>query len=404
MNPLLNPVEKQSVTKVTAYFWGPVLFAFGSLITLGWLDNARGPIYALILEDLSLSHLQGSMFFALASLVAVLANFLVPIMLSRMSSVRTLLVGVLFMLGFIVGLAFSSDFLRLMLAASFFGMALGIVMVTINIVIEDFVPQARQRSILSLMHSLYGLAAFLAPVILGYILNWPLPWYHSFLPVLWFAIPLLLYGLWQDLALGKKSKANGEGLIRPISLSLEDRSRKRLIIFWSLILACYVSSELYFSTRMVVLFQEGLSFNFDQARRVLSYFFLGLFVGRVLNGFLPAKISGKFILRVSLVVSVLWLGLCILFKPEWVWWIGLLMSPCFPVALSEMSAQSTTEFKRISALCIAWSSFGVVWMHMLAGAVADRWGLEASMKLPLLFLLMAMVLSFGFWPKLQRRL
>lgn len=378
------------------------MLAFGSLVLLGWQDNARGPLYPMILEGLKLNHFKGGMFFAVASFVAVLANFLVPVLLKKMSSLRTLLVGIAFMIGFSFGFSFSQGFWTLILSAVSFGMSLGIVMVTINIVIEDFVPPLRQRALFSIMHSLYGLSAFLAPVLVGYILDWPLSWEQAFLPVLFISIPLLFYGIWQELRLKQRLKQTGESVVRLTTPALAPSERKHILIFWSLILACYVSSELYFSTRLAVIYQEGFSVSVELSRRLLSFFFLGLFVGRVFNSFVPVRIPGRWIIFSSLLSSTVWILLCISFEPKWIWFVGFLMAPVFPVAMSEISSQSKTEFKKISSLCIAGSSFVVVWMHMMAGGVADIWGLHASLYIPVGFLLIALIAILGFWPKLLK--
>lgn len=415
MNHVDIPPSKRSVTKTSSIIWGPVLLAFLSLVTLGWLDNARGPLYPQIIEGLSLTHVQGGLFFALASLVSVLANFLVPHLLRIMSSVNVLLLGLSFMVSFVFLFSVVGHYSTLLLAAILFGMAMGTVMVTINIVIEEFVPPQQQRSFLSFMHSLYGLSAFLSPVLIGVILSWPIKWSHAFLPVLFVSLPLMGFGALQSLKIRhrKISPASvntatpqdsvqlekAAGVVEVVKTKLNIPERRSLIVFWSVLLALYVSSELYFSTRITILFQEGLGYDLSAARKFLSFFFLGLFLGRVLNSVLPVRIQGRQIIFASLLCSFLWSCLCLMFFPAWIWWIGFLMAPVYPVAVSEIAQQSKGEFKKISAICIATSSFFVVIMHMLAGATADILGLQSSMYIPVVFLFLALVLVFKTWPK-----
>ena len=402
MNTVDIPSPKQSVTVSSAIFWGPVLLAFFSLITLGWLDNARGPLYPQILEGLSLSHVQGGAFFAVASFMAVIANFLVPTLLKYFSSVSTLLIGLVCTMIFVVGLSFSTCFEILIGAAVFFGLALGIIMVTINIVIEEFVPKSKQRSFLSVMHSLYGLAAFLSPLLIGYILAWPIKWSNAFLPILFVSVPLFIFGVWQCLRV-KKGQVPSAGVVSEVGLSadLMVTHKKEVLIFWSLFLACYVSSELYFSTRLTILYQEGLGQNLELSRKFLSFFFLGLFVGRVINSVLPVKVSGKSIIMLSLLTSLIWLIFCIVFEPTWIWFMGFLMAPVYPVTVSEIAKQAGHEFKKISAMASAVSSFVVVIMHMLAGVIADEWGLKNSMYIPVCFLILGLGLVVTNWPRLD---
>lgn len=428
MNRVDIPPAKQSVTASSSILWGPVLLAFLSLITLGWLDNARGPLYPLILEGLSLNHVQGGAFFAVASFVAVLANFLVPALLRRMSSVSALLMGLTCMMIFVLGLSQTQSFTMLILSAVFFGLALGVVMVTINIVVEESVPKENQRSFLSVMHSLYGLAAFLSPILIGYILAWPVSWSYAFLPVLFVSVPLFIFGCVQKSRLrrggrlesslqnsiacaGAKAESgllNSKYFTSEVSEPKKDHrdgsldsefDSKSVLVFWSLLLACYVSSELYFSTRMTILYQEGLGQSLEGARQFLSYFFLGLFMGRVINSILPVKIEGKGILVASFVCSILWMIFCVAFQPTWIWLMGFFMAPVYPVAVSEIAKQAGGDFKRLSSVAIAVSSFVVVLMHMLVGVVSDGWGLKMSMYIPVGFLVLGLGLVVTNWPQ-----
>lgn len=394
MNHIQSPIEKQSVTPRDVIFWGPVFFAFISLIILGWADNARGPIYPYILPGLNLSHFQGSLFFATASLVSVLGNFLVPHLLKKISPVSTLCLGLLCVLGFSLGLYFSNSLFKLLLSAISFGLALGTIMVTINIVIDESVPVVKRRKFLLGLHSLYGLSAFMAPITVSYFFkHFQFNWSEVFLPLAIICLPLMGLGF----IIHRKYRFKLNPHISELSLT-NHKVPAKIIVFWSMALACYVSSELYFSTRIPILYSEFLNYPVTQASVPLSYFFIGLFLGRLINSFLPSSWSGRFILFGSFLISCLWVLISVLVFPQGMWVVGFLMSPCYPVIISEISLQVGGHFKKVSALCIAWSSLAVVGMHIAAGLIADHWGLRSSLYLPFVLLGLVPLTLVFFWP------
>src|SRR5690606_32690037 len=128
----------------------------------------------------------------------------------------------------------------LLLSAVSFGLALGTIMVTINIVIDESVPVFRRRQFLLGLHSLYGLSAFMAPIGVAYFFNhYQFTWSEVFLPLAAICIPLILIGAVIHRAYRNKLNPHISGL----SL-IDNKVPKKIIVFWSLALACYVSSEL----------------------------------------------------------------------------------------------------------------------------------------------------------------
>ncbi len=373
-----------------------VIFAFGCLMSLGWLDNARGPIYPFIIEDLMLSHSQGSAFFAVASLTAVLANFSVPFLLKIMSSKTLLFFGALTLALFPVLMSYTVSYFALLFSAVTFGWSLGIVAVTQNLVIEESVPLHRKRFFLSMLHSTYGLSALLAPILIGFILSVGISWQNSLLYSLFFIVPVLIVGLISANLVPEKVKNNQK--VPDLSQQFKTNFNKKILLFWGVTLAFYVSSELFFTTRIVVLLKETQLISHDKANLSLALFFLGLFLGRLLISFTPSKVSGRFMLNLSFCSTALWILICYFFDPQLIWLSGFFMAPVFPLAMDEISNQVGSKFASYSSIIIAISSTGVVFMHMLVGYIFDTHGMLVALFLPCILCVLCSLICITAWP------
>lgn len=397
MNSMKETNQRQSVIgaiRLTLPQCLAVFFAFGSLMSLGWLDNARGPIYPLILQDLGISHTQGGMFFALASFTAVVANFIVPLLLRYMSSLQLLLSGMVLLVFFPLAVFVSSTYVILLFSAIIFGFSLGIISVTQNIVVEESVPLHKKRVFLSLLHSTYSLSALMAPLLIGLILGYGILWNRSFLFILAFMLPVLILGVF---SLIYNKSADFMVSAKEVQLSVPPKTFN-LLLFWGLVLAFYISSELFFTTRLVVIFKELFGYSLQDSTFHLVFFFVGLFLGRLITGFLPSRFSGRMFLISSFALTCIWILLCQVFFPTLIYLVGFLMSPVFPIAMDEISNQSEGSFRKNSSLIIAFSSIGVVVMHILVGMISDSMGLNVAMYLPLVLCALALVACSFLWP------
>jgi fucose permease len=377
--------------------WLAVLFAFGSLMSLGWLDNARGPIYPLMIGDLSLNHSEGSAFFAVASFTAVLANFSVPFLLKHLVPKKLLFAGVVGLMMFPVVISLTSSYPLLLAAAVIFGVSLGTVGVTQNIVIEESVPAGKKRFFLSLLHSTYGLSALLAPLLVGLILSQGETWRNSLLYSLIFILPVLILGAFA-IQLNPKIE-DSKPSVKVLKQRLKINYNVKQLLFWGLLLAFYVSSELFFTTRLVVLLKELSGFTLQQSNMSLALFFLGLFLGRIIISFAPGNLSGRWMLAGSFILTSLSLMLCIILNLNAIWICGFFMAPVFPLAMDEISNQVGSDFGAYSSIIIALSSVGVVIMHIVVGFIFDNYGMQTALWLPLLLLSACFIMCISLWPK-----
>ena len=56
-------------------YWPAIILAYLSLMSLGFLDNTRGPFFPDLIESLSLSDFLSALFFVTTSVAAVISGF-----------------------------------------------------------------------------------------------------------------------------------------------------------------------------------------------------------------------------------------------------------------------------------------------------------------------------------------
>jgi fucose permease len=172
-----------------------------------------------------------------------------------------------------------------------------------------------------------------------------------------------------------------------------------IIFFWGLFLAFYVSSELFFTTRTVLLFKDHYGFSIGDSNTQLTLFFVGLFIGRLIVSFVPRHISSFKILNFGLLSSIISILLGLVISPLFFATIGFWMSVIFPISMDEISNQTGSEFKIYSSWVISMSSLGVVIMHMMTGVVADSYGIYSSCFIPFVLMILAFVINLKFAKK-----
>lgn len=353
-------------------------------MTLGLIDNARGPFFPEILHDLGLTGTLGGAFYATSSLFAFLGSMLSHRLLQARSTFGLMLITSLF---FGIGFALvsqASNFLYLIAACAFFGWTFGILNVTQNILVcEASSPRAR-RQFLSGLHAVYGVSALLAPLICTVLRSNDFNWRQSFMVLSVPPILLVLCGLWI-----KSPKP-----LRPTHEVRIKGREWRMIAGMSLTMACYLWGELSASTRLVLWLRTERGFDPVQADYLLAGFFLALLSGRLLFTFHSfPKLNNWLILCASSALGGV-MYLCALHVSPWFSVISaLFMSPFYPVIMDECSHAFGNKTSQALSWIIGVGSLSLVLMHMTIGVVGDIWGVTAALHLGGIALLIVALLS-----------
>lgn len=347
-----------------------------SLLFLGWLDNSRSPFFPDIIQSLKLNPIEGSLFFAISSLVSFSTGFFNDRLLKRVSSLKLLQISSAVLgLGYFL-IAQSSDFIFLLLSAALFGLGYGSLNFSENVIIQEWAPPAYKRRIFLGLHSMYGIAALLAPVSASVFFTIGWPWRKAFL--LLSLGPVLLAFVSQRLFRSPpKSTMTAAGA----HVATDDLSRSALWIA-ALSVAFYMFGEIGVSTRLVLLLRTEYGQSPDVANTYLAIFFGLLLFGRLVFALLDFRhLSNRRVMMVSASLSAAILALSLIFhSPYWMPVSGITMAPFYPVGMNYLAETFGTKYAaRALSFGIALCSLTTVLLQLALGVLTDRFGLEAAM-------------------------
>lgn len=375
--------------------WLWVGLAYLSLFIFGLSDNLRGPLFPDFLKEFGVSHIQGSLFFSTSSLISMLGALLAPRMIRRWGHVRTLLVflglsGVAF---FGYGLALS--FLWMIFCAAMFGVSVGGLGVTQNLLVLQGSDEAHRRQAQSGLHSCYGASSLLAPWIVTGLAALGFRWNTSFfVPVVLILVMILgvfvIRGRWKNEGQGMASEPVLAGDLNAFEVQSPEAAPETLNgpisqawtaaeIYWAILLAVYVAIEIMVSSRMSLLLREGFGRSLEDGNLWTSIFFVGLFAGRLVSTFvsLPGRLShwmkGSMLMAAVLMLLGLWV------RPEWLALSGLMLSIFYPLWMTAISQVFPATFHRVASVGVGLTGVSVVLMHTLLGGLSDQVGLVSAM-------------------------
>ncbi len=379
--------------------WVWIVLAYISIFLFGLSDNLRGPLFADILREFSLSNSRGSLFFSLSSFVSMAGAFAAPRIIAKWGHLTSLWIFMLFMSLSFIGYALSPSFEWILFCAVFFGVSVGGLGVTQNLLVLQGSDQKHRGRAQGGLHSTYGLSSLIAPGVVILIAFLGFGWRINFY------VPAVLSLLTVFAILFMSRKAAAAPSIEEHEESA--RAKKSLgfpEVYWAILLCAYVALELMVSTRVTLLLREAFAFDLASANLWTSIFFVGLFVGRFAYTVkpLPLKLSHQLALSMFLGAGMMALGL--LHRPEWISLSGFALSIFYPVWMTTLAKVFPDSFQRVASLGIALTGVSVVFMHTVIGGLTDLVGLvPAYAAVPILSFVCGMMVV-GFKPLFRERL
>jgi fucose permease len=371
-----------------------IWLSYLSLVVLSLLDNVRGPFYPDILRDLQLNDARGSLFWAVMSLCAFIGSSTSHRIVHRHSSLL-LLSGSCALIACGYGaIAFAHSLTGLLPFCALFGFGYGGLNLAQNVMIFEVGEPTKRRRLFAGLHSMYAMAAFLAPAIAS-LLRWiGADWRDGFkwLAFLPLALTFVSWGF----------RAKGGRRPMPTAAPRLDRSEKIACTLFSMVLAGYLWGEISISTRIVEMLRDGAGYSPDRANFFLGAFCLMLFGGRVLFSFRHFPLDNWSILRISGVLSAVAYVLALSLSPWWFAVCGLCMSPFYPLAMEQVSLSFGRKSAPALGLIIGAGSLSVVALHVTIGLLTDAVGITHALYVGPASLLLAVGLLFAILPRLSR--
>lgn len=356
--------------------WGYIVIAYLSLFALGISDNIRGPLFPEILRSFSVSDTQGAVFYAMSSFFGFLGSFLVRFLLKKWSRIRNMQLALLLMSLGLVGMGSVESFSWLLVFSAVLGMSMGITGVVQNILVNvGSLPQKRQQ-MLSGLHANYGIASFLAPLVVAGVSAWLGSWRYVFCIVA--LVPFALFigtFFWKDNKVSPGLQIK-EKLEPPHSQNRRDHLGQ---IFLATALGFYVLSEILVSSRLPLFVRREFGVSLEESSYYLTGFFVFLLAGRLLFALYHFRWPLRRMLSGLLFLSAASIAAGLYGHPFFLALSGLFMAPFYPLAMVYVSNRYEKNMDSAVSYCMALQSFFTVAMHGVVGYLTDLYGIHAAM-------------------------
>lgn len=351
--------------------WTYIILSYLSLFALGFADNVRGPIYPEILTTFGLDHTHGSMMFTVSSFMGFVGGWLIQHFLKRLSLVSALQISMLLMTIGLIGMGGANNFPLFLAFAATFGLSMGFLGVLQNLMVTMGAAPDRKQQFLSGLHSMYGLASLLSPLLVAFIGKFSGDWRLAcYLVAL---VPfLVLVGSLTHTIRGWRPP------VHAIESTIEESKiqKDRWMVLLSIAFGFYVLAEILISSRLALLFREVKQLDFTSSSEKVAYLFILLFLGRLIFTFLRINVSVYLILSASLLISASILFIGLTYNINWVVLSGFTMAPFFSNSVTYLSDVFQGQEKKAISYLISLQSILIFTTHFLTGWLTDLIGIR----------------------------
>lgn len=346
-----------------------LLIIYLAFISLGLPDSMLGAAWPLMQNELGLP-LSGA---GLVSLIVtggtIISSLLTSRLIKKLGTGLLTLLSVAITASALLAYSFTQNFLWL----CFFALPLGLGAGAVDAALNDFVARYYSSRHMSWLHAFWGIGATSGPLLMAWMIGVSSHWqtgYRLVSFIQFFLVSLLAI----TLPLWKKSE--------PIQKSDSQESRSQtplfqipgilpnLLAFFSYC-ALELSAGLWFASYLV----QIRNVTPQTASGWAASYYLGIMLGRLINGFLTARFSSKTLIRAGQ-ASIL-MGILLLFLPGQIislialLLVGLGCAPIYPSMLHETPVRFGQEnSSRLMGIQMASAYLGLTLMPPLLGLLA----------------------------------
>lgn len=374
-----------------------IIVIYLAFISLGLPDALLGSSWPIMHLEMNVPLSYAGIISMIIALGTIISSLLSDKLTKRFSSFKVTLVSVLLTAFALFGFSISSSFWMLVLFAIPYGIGAGGVDASLN----NYVALNYSSKHMSWLHCMWGVGASFGPYIMSYSLINNGSWNNGYLIISIIQI-ILTFIILMSMPLWKNNKENEFQRVK--SLSLKEIWNLKGARFIIIAFFCYCALEqtcgLWASSYLVIRFD----IEEEVAALFASLFYLGITIGRFVNGFLTIKYSDKVLIRCGMII--IFIGIAFVFLPFNVIlsYIGILIIglgcapiyPCIihstPYIFGEDKSQALVGVEMASAY------LGTLLAPPLFGLIANY----ITINLYPLYLLIILVVMFIMYERLVK--
>ena len=341
-------------------------------ISLGLPDSLLGSAWPVMQGELGVPVSYAGIISSVIFLTTILATLFTDRLLRKFGSYRVTLVSTVLTAAALFGFSVSDRFWMLILFAIPYGLGAG----GVDAILNNYVALHYKPQHMSWLHCMWGVGASVSPYIMSFSLLRLNEWSYGYLAVsviqaLICIIILVSRPMWKS---GIPSDTDGDSTAGHVSFKELFKIKGALPCL--IIAFSYCSMELTTSLWLSTYLVEKWTFSPESAAGYASMFYIGITVGRFINGFLSMKLSDQKLIRMSLVIVSL--GIAMLFLPSSTLTlvgftvIGLGGSPIYPCLIHMIpDVFGKDKSQAMIGVQMAFSYVGFLIMPTLFGIVAE---------------------------------
>lgn len=361
-----------------------------SFISLGLPDALLGSAWPSMYPELNAPVSGAGLIFMIIAAGTVVSALLGDRLIRRFGTGKLSFISAVTTALSILGFSLSRNFAALCICAVPYGLGAGAVDAALN----NYVALNYSSRHMSWLHCMWGIGATTGPYIMGWVLSGGGSWTSGYRTIFFIQIVFAL-ALFLSLPLWKGAKSSEKSENDKV-LSLPDIVRipgvKEIMVAFFCYCAIEQTSGLWASSYLVL--HKGV--DSETAAFFGSIFFLGITVGRALNGFLAEKFSDSQLIRLGMLIIALGIAAMLLPLGETMSLAGLVLiglgcAPIYPCIIHSTPFNfGVDRSQAIVGVEMASAYIGNILMPPLFGLIAQY----ISIALMPFYLLAILVLMY----------
>lgn len=267
--------------------------SYYAYVVTGMVVLILGSIMPYLREEFGLSYDKSGLLLALLAIGNLIASFIGGIISDYIGRKATLLIGSLCLVFGFTGFVVASSAKHLYIYSTIAGLGWGVMNSIVNAIVSD--TTSGDTRTMNILHMFFAVGAFLSPFVMGIIIRLGFGWrYGIYLIIGLSAIQFFIFLAMPIPKISKEHRDDRDGETN--GLAFLSNSRYYLFIG---ILFFYVGVESIINGWLVTYFVDMDILDEVSAQNVLSIFWIGLIVGRIIASYLAHRLSKEGILLIS---------------------------------------------------------------------------------------------------------
>ena len=368
--------------------WVLTAGAFFAFFVFGYVDNLKGPILPVLLDEMDFSYTTGGTLLLGSYFGFLIATLATGVLADAVGNKLILLsAGVLLTIGLFL-FSIGNSFWALAIGMTLGGLGLGAIEVGGNNLIVE-IHDAQRGRFLNLLGVFHGIGSFTVPVVASQLLLADYSWRQIYQMALVLTVTLAIFFL---VVRYPKRKSTGDGgfdlaVLRRVGFT-------RSMNLYYLLITVYVAAELGIASWLVEFLQQEKGMSLARSSFYLSLFFVFIMLGRLLGSFVVERIGYLRIMLIVAVASIVSLTAGIFGPPSLAILIpftGFFFSIVFPTATAAVSHQHIKNTGAILGLLFAFGGLGGALGPWAMGVANDLVGVMLGFALSIVYCLIMIV-------------